>query len=57
VRIIMSPTSSSRLFAGRNARSATPLTIYLPRVRTHGLRARRESLRGRLWERERPALP
>src|SRR5215210_5625073 len=30
VRIIMSPTSSSRLFAGRNARSATPLTIYLP---------------------------
>src|SRR5215217_4233891 len=30
VRIIMSPTSSSRLLAGRKARSATPLTMYLP---------------------------
>ena len=29
----MSPTSSSRLLAGRNARSATPRTINLPRLR------------------------
>src|SRR5437764_4596398 len=33
VRIIMSPTSSSRLLAGRNARSATLLTNVSPPVR------------------------
>jgi hypothetical protein len=30
VRIIMSPTCSNRLFAGRNALSATDLTISPP---------------------------
>src|SRR3954453_6819648 len=40
VRIIMSPTSSSRLLAGRNARSATPRTINLPRLRRRSLRGR-----------------
>src|SRR3954453_8179674 len=40
VKIIMSPTSSSRLLAGRNARSATPRTINLPRLRRRSLRGR-----------------
>src|SRR6188508_1976556 len=41
VRIIMSPTSSSRLFAGRNARSATLRTMWVWLLRSPGYAADR----------------